>query len=151
MINDGIADALVALVENQGVRTAGALAGLREDVFTTHPGGDSRPILEIGEHLLGLRKFVLSLMGSSSDAIDAGSIESVDDLRQRLAAAGRVLLEAIEAHDPDDWLCVPDEPREGPWGDEPTLRRVVWPLNDYANHLGDVRTIRFILGNGPEM
>ena len=47
-------------------------------------------------------------------------------------------------------LAEPAEPREGPGGDEPTLRRVVRPLNDYANHLGDIRTIRFIRGNGPD-
>ncbi len=151
MSRDGTTEALLAIVENQDVRTIGAMAGLREEVFVAHPGGDSRPIQEIGGHLLGLRKFVLQLLESPNDAIDAGNIESVDDLRDRLAAAGAILAGAVEAHDPDDWLAEPAEPREGPWGDEPTLARIVRPLNDYANHLGDVRTIRFILGNGPDL
>jgi alpha-amylase/alpha-mannosidase (GH57 family) len=64
-----------------------------------------------------------------------------------LDASTDVISEAIRTHDPEDWMRTPRVPREGMWGDEPTLFRFVRPLNDVTNHLGAIRALRRIDGN----
>ena len=64
--------------------------------------------------------------------------------------AASLLREAIETHDPEDWYTVPATPREGRWGEEPTIMRFVRPFNDFTNHLGSIRAIRRILGHPNE-
>ena len=146
---DPVARALVAIVDNQVARTVAALRGLREDVFLAAPGGQTRSVLEIGRHLLSLRKIQLSVLGSAlvEQMPDAGPISSVDGLRRGLASAARLLKRAIQDHDSADWCRKPARRRRGMWGDQPTVVRLVRPLNDFTSHLGDIRTLRGILGN----
>ncbi len=74
-------------------------------------------------------------------------VASLEDLIARLDDATRHVRSAIAEHDPDDWYAVPDTPRAGKWGNEPTIVRVVRPVNDFTNHLGAVRAIRRLCGN----
>ena len=145
----GMNQVLVAILENQGVRTEAALKGLREDVFRAEPGGDVRAIVEIGRHLLGLRKMKLVMLESKliDEMPDTELIGSAEDLRDRLAAAAALLREAILAYDPEDWLSEPKETRPGVWGDLPTIVRLSRPFNDFVSHLGSIRTIRRLLGD----
>jgi len=135
---------LLAVLENQVSRTDAAFEGVTDEVLTKEPGGDCNSILRIGRHLIGLRRFQLSLLGSA-DASKVADPKSVGNLEQLLPALRRstaLVGDAIRAHDPDDWFARPDVPREGPWGDEPTIHRFIRPLNDFTNHLGAVRAIR---------
>jgi len=135
---------LLAVLENQVHRTDAAFDGLTDEVLTKEPGGDCNNILRIGRHLTGLRRFQLSLMGSA-DASKVADPQSIDDLAQLLPALDQsavLVRDAILAHDANDWFAQPDAPREGPWGEEPTIHRLVRPLNDFTNHLGAVRAIR---------
>ena len=135
---------LLAVLENQVHRTDAAFDGLTDEVLTKEPGGDCNSILRIGRHLIGLRRFQLSLMGSA-DASKVADPKSIDNLGQLLPAlhqSAALVRDAIGAHDADDWFAQPDAPREGPWGDEPTIHRLVRPLNDFTTHLGAVRAIR---------
>jgi hypothetical protein len=140
---------LLTILENQAARTQCAFEGLSEQVFEASPGGDCNAISQIGQHLLVLRRFQLTLLESPSAAqvAEPESVDSLDDLVGQLEAATHLVRQAIEVHDADDWYRVPDSPREGPWGEEPTLARLTRPLNDFTNHLGAVRTIRRSLGN----
>ena len=139
---------LLTMLNNQAVRTSCTFEGLNEEAFTTSPGGDCKSIREIGQHLLGLRQFKLSLLGSRlvNKADEVESTESLFDLSSKLEAATARVHDAIMTHDPDDWYHIPEKPREGPWGEEPTISRFVRPLNDFTNHLGSIRAIRRILG-----
>jgi hypothetical protein len=135
---------LLAVMENQINRTEAAFDGLTDELLTKEPGGDCNSILRIGRHLVGLRQFQLSLLGSDdgSKVADPKSIGSLAQLLPALDQSTALVRDAIRAHDPDDWFARPDVPRGGPWGDEPTIHRLVRPLNDFTNHLGAVRAIR---------
>ncbi len=141
--------ALLAILDNQADRTAAALRGLREDLLTAAPGGQTRSIHEIGRHLLSLRRIPLKVLASPliKQMPRDDRICSADDLRGRLSSAAELLRRAILQHDSADWWRSPTRRREGVWGDQPTAVRLLRPLNDFTSHLGDIRTIRSILGN----
>jgi hypothetical protein len=141
---------LVTILDNQQHRTAAAFEELPETLFSMEPGGDCNTIRDIGLHLLALRKFQLAILGSAeaTDIDDKSIPDSIGQLLGRLVDASGVVREAILAHDDDDWYCVPETPRKGMWGDEPTINRFSRPFNDYVNHLGSIRTIRRIAGHG---
>jgi len=141
--------ALLTILENQVSRTCAALAGMEEDVFVAAPGGDVHSIGQIGRHLVDLRRFQLGLLGSprAARAPQGEEMSSVDELLRVLDEAAELVRQAIAEHDADDWHRKPDPPRQGPWGDEPTIIRFVRPLNDFTTHLGSIRTIRRTMGN----
>ena len=145
---------LLAVVDNQIVRTDAALEDLRDDVSRFEPGGDCHSIIGIGRHLLMLRRFQMILLQSPlADRVDdPDTVDGIDELKSKLATATDLLRTAISEHDPEDWQADPSAgaPRPGPWSDEPTLQRFVRPLNDFANHLGAIRAIRRSQGNPAE-
>ena len=145
---------LLAVVDNQIVRTDAALEDLRDDVFRAEPGGNCNSILGIGRHLLMLRRFQIILLQSplAERVDDPDTVDGMDELKSKLATATELLRTAISEHEPEDWHADPssDAPRPGPWSDEPTLQRFVRPLNDFANHLGAIRAIRRSRGNPAE-
>ena len=143
---------LATILENQKARADAALEDLPDDLLTASPGGGCKSIAEIGTHLIMLRRFTLGLMESplAEQVPEWGEIEGVDKLRALLEKSTDLLAEAIAAHDPDDWYAVPQTPREGMWGADPTIVRVSRPFNDYVNHLGSIRAIRRILGTPAE-
>ena len=143
---------LLTVLDNQTRRLHAALDDLPAGALDAAPGGDCNSIRGIVAHLVNLRWFLLTLLESPLAAKvqrlepgDAGGL-TLDDLRTRLNGATEMLREAIAAHDPDDWYRTPDQPREGLWGELPTIERFVRPLNDFTNHLGAVRAIRRIAG-----
>ncbi|MCG3178073.1 MAG: hypothetical protein BIFFINMI_00396 [Phycisphaerae bacterium] len=144
--------ALLVALDNQAARTRHALADLPQAIYEAAPGGDCNSIRKIGEHLLKLRQFQLKLLESPL----AADVPPLDEAATpaRLTAAldkGEALVrEAIAGHDPADWHRTPPAPREGPWGGEPTIRRLIRPLNDFTNHIGGIRAIRRILGSPAE-
>lgn len=144
-----VTQVFLTILENQIARTVDALKGLREDVFVAEPGGQTRSIIEIGRHLLSLRKMQLEILDAppAKQALDADSASSVAELRRKLREAAKLLKQAILIYDPANWCCKPERPRQGVWGDQPTIVRLTRPLNDFTSHLGDIRTIRSILGN----
>ncbi len=147
-----IAQTLVTLLENQDRRTEFAFKDLPEEAYRVEPGHDCNSIERIGEHLVRLRQFQLMLLESPL-AQQVPSISSADNMAEllpALAEASDLVRQAIETHDPVDWYRVPDPPRDGTWGEDPTLLRLARPFNDYTNHLGAVRAIRRILGHGVE-
>ncbi len=143
---------LLTILDNQAARTDAALDDLREDVFTTDAPEDCHSIRDIGRHLVLLRRFQMMLLGSArAESVAAPeAIDTVDDLRSALDAATRELRAAIEEHDPDDWYVVPDPPREGKWGELPTIERFSRPFADFTNHLGSIRVLRRIRRNACE-
>ena len=147
-----ISRTLMVVLDNQTARTDKALEGLRPDVFDASPGGDCNSIRAIGEHLLQLRRFQLMLLGSplGEKVAESGSVQSPESLAAKLAEAADLVRQAIAAHDPEDWFRQPDSPRKGPWPDDPTIDRVVRPLNDFTSHLGGIRVIRRMLGDPAE-
>ena len=147
-----ISRTLLTVLENQAARTDKALEGLRSDVFDASPGGDCNSIRGIGAHLLQLRKFQLTLLGSplAGEVAQPDSVQSPETLAAKLAEAVDLVRQAITEHDPDDWFHKPDSPRRGPWPDDPTIERVSRPLNDFTSHLGGIRVIRRMLGNPAE-
>ena len=149
---DPISRTLLAVLDNQVARTGRAFEGLQSDVFDASPGGDCNSIRGIGEHLLQLRKFQLKLLESplADEVAEPGCVQSPESLAAKLAEATDLLRQAIAAHDTDDWFRKPDSPRKGPWPEDPTIERFVRPLNDFASHLGGIRTIRRIIGNPAE-
>jgi len=140
---------LLTILDNQAARCACAFEDLTSEVFEAAPGGDCHSIREIGKHLLHLRRFGLTLLESSlaAQVADPASLNASAELLKKLDQATELLRRGITDHDPDDWYRVPTTPREGPWGDEPTIQRFVRPLNDFANHLGSIRALRRIMGN----
>ncbi len=142
---------LLTVLANQIVRTEAVFEDLHDDVFRAEPGGDCNSILEIGRHMLMLRRFQMNLLGSSlaGRVDDPEGVEGIDDLLAKLASAADLLRQAIGEHDPEDWYADPpsDKPRPGHWPNDPTMERFVRPLNDFTNHLGSVRAIRRTLGN----
>ncbi len=143
---------LLTILENQAFRTRCALEGLREQVFEASPGRDCNSIRLIGQHLLVLRRFQLTLLDSplATQIAEPESVESSADLVTKLEAAYHLVRQAVVTHDSDDWYQRPDSPREGPWGDEATIVRFSRPLNDFTNHLGSIRAIRRLLDNPAE-
>jgi len=142
---------LLDLMDNQVARTKYALAGIKPEVFTQDPGNSCNSIQKIGEHLIMLRAFQLMLMGSDlAKQMPAGEAKTPEDLVSKLDTATALFRRAIDKHDPADWHATPPAGREGPWADEPTLLRLVRPINDFTNHLGAVRAIRRILGDPVE-
>jgi hypothetical protein len=143
---------LLSVLDNQAARTAAAFEGLREDVFSREPGGDCNSILKIGRHLVNLRRFQLVLMESplAGKVNAADGITTIEQLLSSLKDATELVRQAISQYDAAQWYAVPPRPREGKWGDEPTMLRLVRPLNDFTNHLGAVRAIRRMLGNACE-
>ena len=143
---------LLTILDNQAARIQCAFEGLSEQVFDASPGGDCNTISQIGQHLLLLHRFQLTLLESpaAAEIADPESIETLEELVGHLERSTHLVRQAIEAHDADDWYRVPDSPREGPWGEEPTLARLTRPLNDFTNHLGAIRAIRRSLGNPAE-
>jgi len=144
---------LMHLLENQMDRTRCALEGLDNAVFVRAPGGGCNSIQDIGAHLIGLRRFQLTLLGVDPDKAKAmldGTPQSADELLDIVNLWTEFVGGCIQKHDPDDWHAEPTEPREGPWPELPTLIRFVRPMNDFTNHLGSIRTIRRILGNPAE-
>ncbi len=140
---------LLIVLDNQIARTRAAFDGMDEAAFDAEPGRDCNSIRRIGRHLVALRRFQMELLSCpGAERIDVPErVVSVEDLLARLDGATSHVRSAIAEHDPDDWYAVPDAPRAGKWGDEPTILRFVRPLNDFTNHLGAVRTIRRLCGN----
>ena len=143
---------LLAILDNQERRTAFAFEALPDAVYNADPGGGCNSIRKIGEHLIRLRQFQLMLLGSPLaervPSVDAG--ETVELLLEALATGTDLVRQAIARHDPMDWYEVPATPREGRWGEDPTIERFVRPFNDFTNHLGAVRAIRRMLGAGAD-
>lgn len=143
-----INETLLVLLENQRSRTEAALEGLEQSSFIAKRKGECNSIRDIGRHMLKIRAFQLSILDESPDDIDTtAACETPEALRAALDASADVLSKAIRTHEPEDWMRVPRTPREGNWGDEPTLFRLVRPLNDVTNHLGAIRALRRIDGN----
>jgi len=147
-----IARTLLTVLDNQDRRTEFAFKDLPDDVYRAEPGHDCNSIDRIGEHLVRLRQFQLLLLESplAGEAPSISSAVFLDELIPALEIGSDLVRQAISTHDPDDWYRVPNPPREGRWGEDPTLLRFVRPFNDYTNHLGAVRAIRRILGAGAE-
>jgi len=148
MATHPISRTLLSVLENQAQRIEAALEGLTEEVSMVEPGRDCHSIHEIGRHLLNLQRFQLTLLGSplASRTADADAVTTLGDLQSALRQGLALVGQAIADHDPEDWFAVPEAPRHGPWGEEPTLARFVRPLNDLTNHLGGIRAIRRIHG-----
>ena len=148
-----ISRTLLAVLDNQDRRTGFAFHDLPDDVYRADPGNGCNSIDRIGEHLVRLRQFQLMLLESplAGEAPSISSAAILEQLIPSLEIGSELVRQAITAHDPDDWYRVPNPPREGKWGEDPTLLRFVRPFNDYTNHLGAVRAIRRILGAGAEM
>jgi hypothetical protein len=141
--------ALLTLLENQVQRTAAALDGLPETLLTQRPGGDCKTILEIARHLWDLRRFQLRILEhpAAERLGDSKAAANMADLRAGLNAGADAVRAALEQHDPQDWYATPAQPRQGLWGELPTLLRFCRPFNDFVNHLGSIRAIRRILGS----
>jgi hypothetical protein len=139
---------LLVVLDNQIARTVAAFEGLGESALDAPAGGDCHNIRQIAQHLLGLRKFQLMLLGSPrAEEKPAEATGTVAEIVAQLAAAAAVVRQAVEEHDPADWSAIPASPRPGRWGDEPTLARFARPLNDFTNHLGAVRALRRMAGH----
>lgn len=144
--------ALITILENQKVRTAAAFEELSAEVYEVEPGGDCNSIRRIGEHLINLRRFQLTMLESSlaEEIPSADEAATLAGLLSALEKGASLLGQAIQDHEPEDWYHVPDPPRDGKWGDEATIIRFTRPFNDFTNHLGGVRVIRRIHGSGVE-
>ncbi len=140
---------LLTLLDNQVARTIAAFEDITPRTFDAEPGGDCNNIRRISEHLVILRGFKLKIL--ESPLLERMPRHEPDDtLEHRFAQldqATRLLHQAIEQYPPDQWCVAPAEPREGRWGDEPTLARLTRPFNDFVNHLGAIRAIRRIVGD----
>lgn len=141
--------ALLTLLENQIERTDAAIEGLGDDTAVAAPGHDCKTILEITRHLLDLRRFQLELLESplAKDVPAPAPTPSVPDAIAKLGVASDLVRRAIAEHDPDDWYVEPATPREGLWGEAPTIVRFSRPFNDFTNHLGGIRAIRRLGGD----
>ena len=147
MADDTVAKTLTCLLANQSKRREHALKDLTEDVMMQSPGGDCKSIYQILGHIVGLYHFQMKLLGESDDSMpNPDNLKTLDEINLALADAERIIVDAINRHDPEDWFSMPEVEREGPWSDEPTLVRVSRPINDVTNHLGGIRAIRRILG-----
>lgn len=144
------ASVLLEILDNQQRRTEAAFEDLPASMLAAAPGGDCRPIADIGLHLIALRRFLLLILESPrADEIDVEPApSSVDELLVRLSNATDAVRDAVATYDEDAWRAPPTTPRPGKWGDEPTLVRFCRPLNDYVSHLGSIRAIRRVAGCG---
>lgn len=145
-----VTQVLLTILDNQIDRIDAAYDNLDGETFTVEPGGDCNSIQRITHHLVHLRRFQLMLLESpKADDIELPEqYETVAEGTGALREATDLLREAIAAHDPGDWYALPTEPREGIWGELPTIERFVRPLNDLTNHLGAIRAIRRISNRG---
>ena len=151
MPTNQIAQTLLALLDNQIKRTDAAFEGMTAEMFCDEPGGSCNSILGISRHLVGLRIFQQTLLGlPKAGKPDPKAIASFDEMFSMLQQEDRALQEAIPRHPADDWFATPPSPREGPWGDEPTIQRFVRPFNDFTNHLGAIRALRRIMNSPAE-
>ncbi|MEZ6242200.1 MAG: DinB family protein [Phycisphaerales bacterium] len=150
--SDQIAATLLVLLDNQLARARAALERLPQEVFEATQAGGCNSIREIGAHLLDLQRGQLLMLGSARrENVPAREVGTTP--AELLAALETGLAEvraAILEHDASDWFRQTDEPRPGKWGDEPTLHRLVRPLNDFVNHLGAIRALRRQQGSGAE-
>lgn len=144
--------ALITILENQMARTEIAFEGLAAETYSAEPGGDCNSLERIGEHLIRLRQFQLMMLESplTEQVPSLSESGSVEELLPALKKAAELVHRAIKNHDPEDWYQVPNPPREGKWGEDPTIIRFTRPLNDFTNHLGAVRAIRRIFSCGVE-
>ena len=135
---------LLAIVDNQSARTAAALKGLREDMFAAATPDGGRSIRETGRHLFALRRMQLKALRPAALARlpHLDPVASVADLESKLDATAQLVREAIAASADRDLLA----PCAGHRA-ETRLDRLVVRLNDYTNHLGDIRTLRRLMGN----
>jgi hypothetical protein len=149
-----IARTLLSLLDNQVARTEAAFEDLDDTIYRRQPGGECNSIQGIGRHLLLLRRFQLQLLESPfAEQVEVPEKdESIASLLAKIHRATNLLREAIISYQPDDWYTPPPQgaPREGHWGDEPTIQRFARPFNDFTNHVGSIRAIRRILGNPTE-
>lgn len=144
--------ALITILENQMARTEFAFEGLTAETYSAEPGGDCNSLERIGEHLIRLRQFQLMMLESplTEQVPSLSASGSVEELLPALKKAAELVHRAIKKHDPEDWYQVPNPPREGKWGEDPTIIRFTRPFNDFTNHLGAVRAIRRIFNCGAE-
>ena len=146
MPTNQIAQTLLALLDNQVSRTEAAFDGVTYEIFNAEPGGSCNSMLVIARHLVGLRIFQQALLGiSKASKPDPKAVVSLEKLLSVLLQEDRALREAIEQYPASDWFATPPAPREGRWGDEPTIQRFVRPFNDFTNHLGAIRALRRIM------
>lgn len=149
-----IAQTLIIMLDNQRRRTHAAFEDMKPDTFMASPCADSdcHTIQQIGRHLVGLRGFGLLILESplAEKMPPTDAADSPAQCADRIETASALLAEAIEQYNADDWLTPPPSPREGKWGDEATLLRLMRPLNDLTNHLGAVRAIRRMTGDPAE-
>ena len=138
---------LLTLLDNQVERTEAAFEELGAETAVEEPGHDCKPIIEISRHLLELRRFQLELLESTLAKDVPAPASTVAEMVERLAAAANLVRRAITEHDPDDWYATPATPRDGLWGELPTIVRFSRPFNDFTNHLGSVRAIRRQFGD----
>jgi hypothetical protein len=144
--------ALLTVLDNQIARTEAAFEGLEERTYLAEPGGECNSIQRIARHLVLLRRFQMQLLESplAERVVFPEKLEPMGAMLQKIRDATELVREAVLACDPDDWYASPATPREGRWGDEPTIQRFIRPFNDFTNHLGAIRAIRRILGNPNE-
>ena len=144
-----INQALLTLLDNQMTRTEAVFEGLAAELFDVDPGGDCNSIRAICNHLVGLRRFQLTLLESplAAQVDEPAPDDAPDAVLARLTAAAALVRRAIASHDPADWYAAPGKKRDGFWADDPTLLRFTRPFNDFTSHLGAIRAIRRILGH----
>ena len=146
MPTNQIAQTLLALLDNQIKRTEAVFEGMTAEMFCGEPGGSCNSILGISRHLVGLRIFQQTFLGiSKASKPDPKAVVSLEKLLSVLSQEDRALREAIEHYPADDWFATSLSPREGRWGDEPTIQRFARPFNDFTNHLGAIRALRRIM------
>jgi hypothetical protein len=140
---------LLAIVDNQTARTKAALAGLREETFRTRPAGAARSISEIGRHMLSLRRMQVKVLAPAlaTQVPDPGSFTSIAELRRCLDAAAKLVKLAVLECGTNRWSDTQKAQGSGQRSKRPTIARFVQPMNDFTSHIGDVRTLRAILGN----
>ena len=143
---------LLTILDNQMGRTEYAFEGITAETYSAEPGGDCNSLERIGEHLIRLRQFQLMMLESplAQQAPSLSASGSIEQLLPALKKAAELVHRAIKTHDPEDWYQVPDPPREGRWGEDPTIIRFTRPFNDFTNHLGAARAIRRMFGCGAE-
>jgi len=143
---------LLTMLDNQRDRTAAAYENMRDETLNAEVEGDCNTILGITRHLLQLRHLMLRILRSphAEEVADPNGISTVEAFTDAIGEADDLLANAIRGYDPEDWYTKPTSPREGIWGDLPTIDRFVRPFNDFSNHLGAVRAIRRMKRNPAE-
>lgn len=146
--HDTVAAGLIALLDNQIARMHAALEDLPQEAYDAEHPNDCNSIRAIGAHMIMLCRFQLVILESELAASipDDHAAHTPQQLRELLGASMGQVRAAIIDHDATDWLAQPEPPREGKWGDEPTLARLARPFNDLINHIGAIRAIRRLMG-----